>query len=81
MTSLHSYAWFLCSLSHASALFITVFYWSIIYDSSLYVGPISYGDVNAHVLNSVVCLVDIFVSARPVRLAHFYIPLLFFGLL
>lgn len=72
MTFLHKWCWVLSNLRCAPAIFITIFYWAVLFDSDE--DRVDYSNVFTHILNSVICLVDVIVSARPWRWQHFYQP-------
>ncbi|XP_069985627.1 protein rolling stone [Penaeus vannamei] len=66
--------WVMQNLVYLPALLITAAYWSAIYD------PLSqyYGfNAEVHIINSVYVILDLLIAAGPVRIMHFYLPLVF----
>lgn len=54
---------------------ITIIYWSLLYNASL-MSP-NATNIIVHVFNSVIMMVELCVAMHPVRLIHFYWPLIF----
>ncbi|TRY63968.1 hypothetical protein TCAL_11164 [Tigriopus californicus] len=67
-------SWVFTSLTWTTAVFITIFYWSILFDKS----EQSYFNVFVHGLNSVICFLDLLITARPFRFHHVYVPLIYY---
>eukprot|EP00095_Tigriopus_kingsejongensis_P005529 maker-scaffold282_size228295-snap-gene-1.24 protein:Tk05529 transcript:maker-scaffold282_size228295-snap-gene-1.24-mRNA-1 annotation:"hypothetical protein DAPPUDRAFT_306029" len=72
VSSFYKVSWTITNITWTSAVFISIFYWSILYDNNF-----NYFGFFVHGLNSVICLLDLLVSARPFRMHHVYIPALF----
>lgn len=66
--------WILDNIATPCAVFITIFYWSILYDPD---DGAEYFNIYVHGLNSVMVLLDLVVSNKPYRWQHFYIPIIF----
>ena len=60
VTVAHCVSWILSTTSTVIALLITIIYWTLLFSS----GPASYSNVFVHGLNSVIVVVDVFISAR-----------------
>ena len=76
------FSWGLQTAFTTSALWISLVYWSVLHAYvvkwDLLAGAwMSFLNVFLHALNTVSCLVDMSVTARPVRLHHCYLPVLF----
>ncbi|KAB0801075.1 hypothetical protein PPYR_05429 [Photinus pyralis] len=56
---------------------ITIVYWTLLYDAK-YV-PLSAVNIIVHAFNSVIMFIELCVARHPVRLIHFYWPLIFGG--
>jgi hypothetical protein len=74
MTALHRISWVFSNLVTTIALLITVIYWAALYSPE---EGVDYFNLFVHGLNSVIVVVDIFVSARPWRMHHVYIPIIY----
>ena len=61
VTIAHSISWILSTTSTAGALLITVIYWALLFSPD---DPVAYLNVFVHGLNSVIVVVDVFISAR-----------------
>ena len=61
VTIAHSVSWILSTTSTAAALLITVIYWALLFSPD---EPVAYLNVFVHGLNSVIVVVDVFISAR-----------------
>lgn len=66
--------WVMQNVVFLPALLITVAYWSLVYSPAF---PITAINVDVHIINSVYVLIDLWISATPIRILHFYIPLCF----
>ena len=82
--SIFRVSWALQNLSSSSALLISLIYWTALHPYVVKYHLMtsawaSFLNVFLHGLNSVSFLIDIFVSARPVRIHHFYFAV-FFGI-
>ncbi|XP_065332366.1 protein rolling stone-like [Cloeon dipterum] len=75
MTKLHKWYWCLNNVGNAAALSITILYWTKIYNKDIH--RLDFGNIHGHIMNSVLVVVDLMVTAHPVRLLHFYQPLIF----
>ena len=69
VTLAHCVSWILSTTSTAGALLITVIYWALLFSPDY---PVAYLDVFVHGLNSVIVVVDIFISARDGHQSHEY---------
>ena len=73
-------SWGLQTTFTTIAPYISLVYWSVLHryvvERGLTAGAWM-SNVFLHVLNTVSCLVDMFITARPVRLHHGYLPVLF----
>ena len=74
MSHLHRAAWVMSTIASAGELFLTLFYWAVLYDPDK--SNLSYWNFLVHGLAYIIMLIDIFVSARPWRWQHFYIAAL-----
>ncbi|KAF6022569.1 hypothetical protein EB796_019118 [Bugula neritina] len=68
--------WFLYELSQAAAVVITILYWALLFD------PNDLSSVQVHTyfnhgVNGAFVLIDIWVTAMPIKALHFYIPTAF----
>ena len=66
-------SWLLFNINISIAPLVTVVYWSLLHDFSDSAGrdPLGFGtNVNIHAINSVLMILDLFVSAYPVRIVH-----------
>ncbi|XP_050726900.1 protein rolling stone-like isoform X2 [Eriocheir sinensis] len=66
--------WVMQNVVFLPALLITAAYWSAVYNPA---DPITAINADVHIINSVYVLLDLCISATPVRILHFYIPFLF----
>ena len=57
----HRIAWILSTTATSAALLITVIYWALLFSAD---DSASYLNIFVHGLNSVIVVVDIFISAR-----------------
>ncbi|XP_033626958.1 protein rolling stone-like [Asterias rubens] len=69
----HQLHWFLFNLTTNINFLVTIVYWGLIYTPGFL--PLVY-DLNMHTLTSVICLLDLFLTALPVNLLHFIYPFL-----
>ena len=67
VTLAHCVSWIMSTTSTAAALLITVMYWALLFSPDY---PVAYLDVFVHGLNSVIVVVDVFISARDDHQAH-----------
>jgi len=75
VTLAHCVSWILSTTATGGALLITIIYWALLFPGED--PPVSYQNVFVHGLNSVIVLVDVFISARPWRFHHVYMPVTF----
>ncbi|XP_064609916.1 protein rolling stone-like [Liolophura sinensis] len=69
-----SYAqWILYNVSTTASLLVTIAFWIAIYHGE----PIQFVNFNVHAINSVIVLLDLAITAHPVRLYHVYQPVLY----
>ncbi|XP_042870204.1 protein rolling stone-like [Penaeus japonicus] len=66
--------WVMQNLVYLPALLITAAYWSAIYDPQ---SPVTALNAEVHIINSVYVLIDLMIVGGPVRVMHFYMPLVF----
>ena len=69
----HKLQWLLFSIGAEIALAVSILYWTVIYDGSEVDGV----NLNVHLTNGVIAVVDLWFSATPVRLLHIIYPLIF----
>jgi len=79
---LYKFSWALQNMSSSAALFITIIYWSILHPIVVAEGMMSgpwkeFLNVFLHLLNTLSYLLDIFITARPTRIHHFYFAIIF----
>lgn len=67
----HTGAWVFYSLASCNAVVITILYWSLLYSSK---GTTDGLDISTHLLNSVFVILDLMLSAMPIRFLHFVYP-------
>merc|ERR1719419_1817664 len=80
MPFLYKLSWAFQNMSSTAALFITIVYWSVLHPMITY--PTTTGllfSILLHMFNTITCLVDIFINARPINISHFYFAS-FFGM-
>lgn len=75
MTTAHKLQWLLFNVAANNAVIVTVGYWSLLYplmasDAGLVEGESGFINITVHLLNSVLMLMEVFMSALPVRLLH-----------
>ena len=71
MTFLHRCSWLLSTFASGGELFLTLFYWAVLYDPNE--DKIHYWNLLVHLCAYLVMLIDIFVTARPWKWQHFYL--------
>lgn len=69
--------WFLFVIGAETAIVISVLYWPLLYDPDS--GSPSGVNVNTHLTNGIVALLDVFITGVPVRFFHFLYIQLFFS--
>jgi len=69
-------SWLLATLSYPIAFTITVIYWGFLYKGAATALKF-YMEFNVHAVQSIIAFTDILVSARPWRVQHFYVPLIY----
>jgi len=79
---IYKISWGLQNMSSSAAIFITIIYWAILHPIVLKEGLMSgayyqFLNVFLHLLNTLSYLLDIFITARPTRIHHFYWPIVF----
>ncbi|CAK1602285.1 unnamed protein product [Parnassius mnemosyne] len=67
--------WVMTNIATTIALFITVFYWSFLTDLDEDYAPNEILDVFIHLVNSILMLALLLSARQPMRLLHFYQPL------
>jgi len=77
---MYKFSWALQNLSSTAALFITIVFWAVLYHyvADRYDTTGLIFSITLHGLNTVTCVLDIFINARPVQISHFYFAS-FFG--
>ena len=64
--------WLLSDICQTVPFIITILYFTFVKKSSFHIdGPLSFSAINLHIVNSIIILIDIAVSARPHNLLHF----------
>lgn len=79
---LYSVSWGLQIAFTTVAIFITIIYWGIlnayVVEHNLIVGAwMNFLNVFLHAINSVSCIFDLFITARPIFYQHVYLPIAF----
>ena len=72
-------SWILANISQHFSIIVTVIYFSVIYpslDISTSAGAMV-NDLNMHAISTVFVLIDVSISARPVRFLHFIYPTIY----
>ena len=70
---LRKMTWVLSTVASSGALFITPFYFLFLYDPDF--SQLDYWNLFVHGINSVLMVLEVWVTARPWRWQHFYMPL------
>ncbi|XP_013393890.1 protein rolling stone [Lingula anatina] len=71
-------AWVIYNISSNAAIVVTALFWGLIFPAYLATGTeLHYIDVGTHGGNTLYVLIDIFITATPVRIYHFLHPFLF----
>uniref|UniRef100_T1JMZ9 Uncharacterized protein n=1 Tax=Strigamia maritima TaxID=126957 RepID=T1JMZ9_STRMM len=71
-------SWLLTNVSTNVSFMVTIIYWSFLYSNEQ--GPPDHFNVQLHVVNSILVLIDILVTHIPCRLLHFYQSIIFASL-
>lgn len=79
---IYSLSWGLQTTFFTVALWISIIYWAVLHkyvvEYHLMKTPwMMFLNVFLHAGNTLSCLIDIFITARPFRVTHFYLPILF----
>lgn len=72
LTHLTRISWCLYNVSNMVSIVITAVFWTALYEPG---NPLTRYDILFHILNSIVVVVDVVVSARPFLFLHIYQPL------
>ncbi|KAL4226901.1 hypothetical protein ACF0H5_014879 [Mactra antiquata] len=84
-------SWFFFTLSTVTGLTVSLLYWTFHFiDLGLDVGinlngskigenTLDYGTLAFNFINALVILINLFITAKPFRLLHFYIPMIYFA--
>jgi len=69
-------------MTFSTALFISLVYWVALHPlvvkyNTLQTAWHQFLNAFLHALNSVSCFIDMFITARPIHLHHFYVPVMF----
>ena len=71
-------SWALSSTANAAAVTITTVYWTALYDPKEDKIPLAtYVNLDVHIIQTIITLIDIMASARPSRFCHVYLSLAF----
>ncbi|XP_033746535.1 uncharacterized protein LOC117331766 [Pecten maximus] len=76
LSCLMKFSWFLSALAQHFSIFVTLLYFSAVFPF-LKVKSGLVNDINLHAVNSFIVLLDLAVSARPVRLLHVLYPVIY----
>ena len=79
---IYKISWSLQTISSAHALFVSILYWSVVHgyvvEHMLLLNPADWVyNFFLHAFNTVSCLLDLLLSARPISLFHAYLPVIF----
>jgi len=79
---IYSFSWGIQNAFTTVAFLITVLYWGalhkfVVENNLLKNEWMKFLNVFLHLINSISCLIDIFITARPIRYAHVWLPVLF----
>jgi len=79
---LYSFSWGLHNAFTTAAFLITLVYWGVlnkyVIENNLIVGVwMNFLNVFLHLINSLSCLLDIFITARPIKFGHWYLAACF----
>ena len=69
LEAIYTVYWILYTVGTSGAFFITPLYWIVAFKPG---DEVTYFNIFVHALNSVICVVEILVSAKPWRWQHFY---------
>ncbi|KAK6176779.1 hypothetical protein SNE40_015013 [Patella caerulea] len=69
--------WLLFTVISPAALTVTIMFWAAIYPSLKHANPIGIDNIQLHVLNTVIILLEHAVTAVPFRLLHFIYPTIY----
>jgi len=80
--TIYSFSWAMQTCFTAVALFISIIYWTALHpyvvEFELMKGTwMTILNVFLHAINTVSCLIDIMITARPIYIHHFYLPVAF----
>ena len=70
--------WVLYSVTIPLTLFAVIGYWGLVYDPVT--EPITYANLNKHLINGILVVVDLFVTAIPIRVLHVIYPITYAGI-
>ena len=73
-------SWLFCNISLGACPVVTVVYWSFLYQPGTITGMSLWLDIAIHLLGTIALILDVCISAFPLRLAHMVYPLIY-GLL
>ena len=79
---IYKISWSLQTISSAHALFVSILYWSVVHgyvvEHMLLLNPADWVyNFFLHAFNTVSCLLDLLLSARPISLFHAYLTVIF----
>ena len=63
----HKIQWVLFYFGVHMAVVVSLLYWALLYSG----GPVDGVNVNTHLVNAIIALIDVFISGIPVRILHF----------
>ncbi|XP_061186460.1 protein rolling stone-like [Saccostrea echinata] len=70
-------SWLLSDIVHVFSIIVTTIYFGAIYPTLTVTESQLFNDLNMHAFNTVFVLIDIAISARPVRFLHFLYPIIY----
>ncbi|XP_012940198.1 protein rolling stone isoform X2 [Aplysia californica] len=65
--------WLLQNISNSVSLLVTVLFWALVYTGVHQ----TYMSINSHAINSLLVLADVMLSAAPIHMLHFHMPLVY----
>jgi len=79
---IYSVSWGMQSAFTVVAIYISIIYWGIlnkyVVDNNLIQGAwLNFLNFFLHGVNSISCIIDMFITARPVKFGHVYLPVIF----
>lgn len=71
-------SWFLYNVINVTAPVISFIYWALLYEPGVYEAPVFVIDFMLHGVNTIVAVLDLFISKRPCRILHMHHPFVVF---